>query len=92
MKYYIVEKQHIKDSVLKYDTIGYVDTLEDKQYIEQNWEIFFEMFISDNRVGLQDGTVSILEFFNERPYSYIVDIELENIVGMALEKININNL
>tara|TARA_R110001592_G_scaffold124782_2_gene333932 strand:+ start:259 stop:537 length:279 start_codon:yes stop_codon:yes gene_type:complete len=92
MQYYIVEKQQIKDSVLEYETIGYVDTLEDKQYIIDNWQVFFENFIEENREGLQDGTITILEFFNNKPYSYLVDIELENIVGMALEKINVNNL
>jgi hypothetical protein len=92
MKYYIVEKQEVKNSVLENITIGYVDTLEDKQYIEENWEDFFNQFIDINRQGLEDGTISILEFFNDKPYSYIVDVELENIDNMGLVKININNL
>tara|TARA_R110000796_G_scaffold171070_3_gene288050 strand:+ start:13226 stop:13504 length:279 start_codon:yes stop_codon:yes gene_type:complete len=92
MKYYIVEKQEVKNSVLENITIGYVDTLEDKEYIELNWEDFFNQFIDINRQGLEDGTISILEFFNDKPYSYIVDVELENIDNMGLVKININNL
>ena len=92
MKYYIVEKQEVKNSVLENITIGYVDTLEDKEYIELNWEDYFNEFIDINRQGLEDGTISILEFFNDKPYSYIVDVELENIDNMGLVKININNL
>ena len=92
MKYYIVEKQEVKNSVLENNTIGYVDTLEDKEYIQENWENSFNQFIDINRQGLEDGTISILEFFNDNPYSYIVDVELENIDNMGLVKININNL
>jgi len=92
MKYYIVEKQQVKNSVLENNTIGYVDTLEDKEYIKENWENSFNQFIDINRQGLEDGTISILEFFNDNPYSYIVDVELENIDNMGLVKININNL
>ena len=91
MKYYIVEKQQVKNSVLENNTIGYVDTLEDKEYIKENWENSFNQFIDINRQGLEDGTISILEFFNDNPYSYIVDVELENIDNMGLVKININN-
>ena len=92
MKYYIVEKQEVKNSVLENNTIGYLDTLEDKEYIKENWENSFNQFIDINRQGLEDGTISILEFFNDKPYSYIVDVELENIDNMGLVKININNL
>ena len=92
MKYYIVEKQQVKNSVLENNTIGYVDTLEDKEYIKENYENSFNQFIDINRQGLEDGTISILEFFNDNPYSYIVDVELENIDNMGLVKININNL
>ena len=92
MKYYIVEKQEVKNSVLENNTIGYLDTLEDKEYIQENWENSFNQFIDINRQGLEDGTISILEFFNDKPYSYIVDVELENIDNMGLVKININNL
>jgi len=92
MKYYIVQKQQVINDIFEQEIIGYVDTLEDKDYIEVNYENNYMEFINENREGLEDGTINIKDFFNDKAYSYIVDIELENIENMGLSKININNL
>jgi len=92
MKYYIVQKQQIINDIFEQEIIGYVESLEDKNYIEVNYENNYMEFIENNRSSLEQGTINIKEFFNDIPYSYIVDIELENIENMGLEKININNL
>lgn len=92
MKYYIVQKQQVINDIFEQEIIGYVDSLEDKDYIEVNYENNYMEFINENREGLEDGTINIKDFFNDKPYSYIVDIELENIENMGLSKININNL
>jgi len=92
MKYYIVQKQQIINDIFEQEIIGYVESLEDKSYIEVNYENNYMEFIENNRDELEQGTINIKEFFNDIPYSYIVDIELQNIENMGLEKININNL
>lgn len=101
MKYYIVEKLTVgideqNNEYLKHTTIGYVTSLSDKQYIEQNWEDDYHQFIYDNNQALVMGEINITKYIkdkeSDKQYSYIVDIELSNIDGQHLEEININNL
>lgn len=101
MEYYIVEKLTVgtdeqNNEYLKHTTIGYVTSLSDKEYIEQNWENEYHKFIDDNHQDLVMSRINIVDFIKDREwdnqYSYIVDIELSNIDGQELKEINIKDL
>jgi hypothetical protein len=92
MKYHIINKIQYINNQMVYTPIGYTLNQSDADIINNKYQSFDDWV--DNHISeLNNGTISIYEYFDANPIIYNSHLVTDNIDNMGLtEIININEL
>lgn len=92
VKYYIVSKREMTDNVIVDSIIGYIEDAALAAELNAYYESSYEEWVRTNRQFLQDGIVTMSEFFAITPICHNANCST-NSIGEGLTLIsNIDNL
>jgi len=87
MEYFVISKIQFIDGSIEYTPVYYTTDVSIMNEINSASDLSFGVFIENNKTGLQDGTVSIGDFFIETPFVYECRCNTNCIDGMDLTEI-----
>jgi len=86
--YCIIDKIEDNNGEMKYTPVGYSSDMAVCTQINSDYNSTLGQWISDNLVGLEDGTISVSDFFLSTPFVYKVTEDVSTIDGLNIPQIN----
>ncbi len=87
MMYYILNKTHIVNNELVYETVGYLTNMDNTLLINYKYETTYLLWVNNNKTDLENGSLQINNYFNSFGTVYDCNTETTEINGMSLSEI-----